>query len=193
MKESLSSEHSGELLGDPLEDLLNGGGVAHKGGSHLETSGGNVANAGHHVVGDPLNEVAAVLVLNVQHLLVDLLHRHAASEAGGHSEVPSVSGITGSHHVLGVEHLLGQLRDGDSSVLHGAPGGEGSEPRHEEVETGEGDHVDRQLPQVSIELAGEPEAGGHPGHGDGHQVVQVPVGGGAQLQGPAIFTDGIIR
>merc|ERR550534_2054696 len=79
MEESLSSEHSGELLGDPLEDLLNGGGVAHKCGSHLETSWRNVANAGHHVVGDPLNEVAAVLVLDVQHLLVDLLHRHAAS------------------------------------------------------------------------------------------------------------------
>ena len=74
MEESLPSEHSGELLGDPLEDLLNGGGVAHKCGSHLETSWRNVANAGHHVVGDPLNEVAAVLVLDVQHLLVDLLH-----------------------------------------------------------------------------------------------------------------------
>ena len=35
---------------------------------------------------------------------------------------------------------------------------EGGEAGHEEVEAGEGDHVDRQLPQVSIELAGEPEA-----------------------------------
>ena len=46
-------------------------------------------------------------------------------------------------------------------VLLGATGSEGSEPGHEEVETGEGDHVDRQLPQVSIELAGEPEACSH--------------------------------
>ena len=58
--------------------------------------------------------------------------------------------------------------------------------RHEEVETGEGDHVDRQLPEVSIELAGEPEAGRHAGHGEGHQVVEVTVGGGHQLQSSVI-------
>ena len=49
---------------------------------------------------------------------------------------------------------------------------------------GGGDHVDRQLPEVSIELAGEPKGGGHSGHGEGHQVVQVPVGGVGQLKGP---------
>ena len=93
-----------------------------------------------------------------------------------------MSGVAGGHHVLGVEHLLGELGHGEGPVLLGAPGGEGSEPGHEEVETREGDHVDRQLPEVSVELAGEPEAGGHAGHGDAHQVVQVPVGWGAQLQ-----------
>ena len=76
-----------------------------------------------------------------------------------------MSGVTSGHHVLGVEHLLGELGHGEGPVLLGAPGGEGSEPRHEEVETGEGDHVDRQLPEVSIELAGEPEGGGNSGHG----------------------------
>ena len=80
MKESLPPEHGRELLGDSLEDLLDGGGVAHEGGGHLETPGGNVAHAGHHVVGDPLHEVAAVLVLDVQHLLVNLLHGHATAE-----------------------------------------------------------------------------------------------------------------
>ena len=93
-----------------------------------------------------------------------------------------MSGVTGSHHVLGIKHLSSELGHGEGPVLLGAPGGEGSEPGHEEVETREGDHVDRQLPQVSVELAGEPEAGGYPGHGDAHQVVQVPVGWGAQLQ-----------
>ena len=69
-------------------------------------------------------------------------------------------------------------------VLLRAAGGERGEAGHEEVEAGEGNHVDRQLPQVSVELAGEPEAGGHTGHGQGDQVVQVAVGRVSELQGP---------
>ena len=68
-------------------------------------------------------------------------------------EVSAVPGVRCRHHVLGVKHLLGELRHGAGPVLLGPPGHEGSEPGHEEVETGEGDHVDRQLPQVSVELA----------------------------------------
>ncbi len=44
----------------------------------------------------------------------------------------------------------------DTSVLLGAPGGQGGKARHEEVEAREGDHVDRQLAQVSIQLPREP-------------------------------------
>ena len=51
------------------------------------------------------------------------------------------------------------------------------------MKPGEGDHVDSQLPEVSIELAGEPETGGHTRHGQGHQVVEVTIGGGSKLQG----------
>ena len=47
----------------------------------------------------------------------------------------------------------------------------------------EGHHVDRELPEISVELTGEPEAGGHAGHGQGDQMVQVTVGRGRQLQG----------
>ena len=43
------------------------------------------------------------------------------------------------------------------------------------MEPGEGDHVDGQLPQVGIELAGEPEAGGEARHGEGNQVIEIPI------------------
>ena len=56
------------------------------------------------------------------------------------------------------------------------------------METGEGDHVDRQLPEVSIELARESEGGGDSRHSEGHQMVQVSVGGVGQLQGPKIIS-----
>merc|ERR1712128_60304 len=160
VEESLSPEHGRELFANSLEDLLDGGGVADKGGCHLETSGGNVTNTGHHVVGDPFSKVGAVLVLDVHHLLVNLLHGHSASEAGSHSQVPSVSRITSCHHILGVKHLLSELRYCDSSVLLGASGCQGGEAGHEEVQPGEGNHVDSQLCDVSIELSREPETGG---------------------------------
>ena len=53
--------------------------------------------------------------LDVEHLLVHLLHGHPASEHDGHGEVAAVPGVAGSHHVLGVEHLLGQLGHSESS------------------------------------------------------------------------------
>ena len=80
VEESLPPEHGGELLGDSLEELLDGRGVADEGGGHLETSGGNVTDGGLDVVGDPLHEVGGVLVLDIQHLLVHLLHGHATTE-----------------------------------------------------------------------------------------------------------------
>ena len=183
MEESLAAEHGGELLRDALEQLLDGGGVAHEGSGHLQATGRDVADSCLDVVGDPFNEVAAVLVLDVQHLFVNLLHGHAATEHGSHGEVAAVTRIASSHHVLGVEHLLGQLGHGQGPVLLGATGGEGSKAGHEEVETGEGDHVDSQLAQISVQLTREAQAGGDTGHGGRDQMVQVTVGGGGELQG----------
>ena len=80
MEESLPSEHGGELLGDSLEQLLDGGGVTDEGGGHLETSGRNVANGNLDIVGNPLDKVAAVLVLDVQHLLINLKRRDFTEE-----------------------------------------------------------------------------------------------------------------
>ena len=69
-----------------------------------------------------------------------------------------MSGVASCHHVLGVEHLLGELGHGEGPVLLAAPGCEGGEAGHEEVEAREGNHVHCKLPKVSIQLAGEPEA-----------------------------------
>merc|ERR1740120_229731 len=93
VEESLAAEHGGELLTNTLEHLLDGGGVTEESHGHLETLGGDIADGGLDVVGDPLNEVRGVLVLDVEHLLVNLLGGHASSEEGGGGEVTSVSGV----------------------------------------------------------------------------------------------------
>ncbi len=106
MEESLAAEHSSELLGNALEDLLDSGRISDESGSHLESPGWNVAHGRLHVVRDPFHEVGRILVLHVQHLLINFLHRHAATEDGGNSQVPTVTRIASSHHVFGVEHLF---------------------------------------------------------------------------------------
>ena len=104
-----------------------------------------------------------------------------------------MSGITGSHHVLGIEHLGGQLRDGQSPVLLGASAGQRGESGDEEVKSGEGHHVDGEFPEVSVQLSGESEAGGDTRHGGGDEMVQVTVCGGGQLEGPeADVVEGLV-
>ena len=89
MEESLASEHGGELFRNALEQLLDGGGVADEGRRHFQSAGRNVTDGGLHVVGDPLDKVRRVFVLDVEHLLVDFLHGHASTEHGGDGQVPT--------------------------------------------------------------------------------------------------------
>ena len=102
---------------------------------------------------------------------------------GRAGQVATVAEVRSSHHVLGVEHLLGKLRNADSAERVSAAAGQGSEADHEEVQTREGNHVDSQLAEIGVELTGETEGGGDTGHDSRDQVVQVTVGGGAQLEG----------
>merc|ERR1739848_582146 len=106
VEESLAPEHSSELLEHTLEHLLDGGGVANERGTHLQALGGDVTHGRLDVVGNPLDEVRRVLVLHIDHLLVNLFGGHAATEHARSREVTAVTGISGAHHVLGVEHLL---------------------------------------------------------------------------------------
>ena len=84
-------------------------------------------------------------------------------------------GVASSHHVLGVEHLLCQLGHGEGSVLLASSCCQRGKSRHEEVKTGEGDHVDGELAEVGVQLAGEPQTSGDAGHGEGDQVVEVAI------------------
>ena len=63
VQEGRAAEHGGELLRDVPEHLLDGGAVADEGDGRLEAARRDVAHGRLHVVGDPLREAAAVLVL----------------------------------------------------------------------------------------------------------------------------------
>jgi hypothetical protein len=200
VKESLALEHGRELVGDTLEEFLDSGRVADEGNSHLETTRSNVALSSEHVAWDPFDEVGRVLLLDVVHLFLDLLHGHLSAEHSSDGEVATVSWVRGSHHVLGVEHLLSQLGDSNSAILLAATSSQRSKANHEEVETREGDQVDSHLAQIRVELTWEletlldtsfpllelciyPQACGDTRHDNGDEVVKIAIGGGGQLEG----------
>ena len=60
--------------------------------------------------------------------------------------------VSSAHHVLGIPHLLSQLRHAEGSVLLTASRCERCEADHEEVQPWEGNQIDCQLPQISIQL-----------------------------------------
>jgi len=99
------------------------------------------------------------------------------------SEVTTIAEVRSSHHVLGVEHLLGQLWDGDSTERVSTTTGERSKSNHEEVETWEWNHVDSQLSEIRVKLTRETETGGNTGHDSRHQVVKISVGWVGELEG----------
>merc|ERR1712032_174992 len=72
VKECLAAEHGSEVLGNTFEHLLNGRGISQESNGHLKTLRRNVTNRSLDVVGNPLDKVGGVLVLHIQHLLINL-------------------------------------------------------------------------------------------------------------------------
>merc|ERR1740138_1509099 len=176
VQERLAPEHRCEVLSHPLEHFLDRRTVAREGYSHLESLRRNVAHRGLDVVRDPLHKVRRVFVLDIQHLLINFFGGHAASEEGCGRQVATVPGVCRTHHVLGVKHLLRQLRHCESTVLLRTARGERCEARHEEVETRKGNEIDSDLPQVAIQLAGKAQTTRDTAHSRTDKMVEVPVG-----------------
>ena len=183
MQESLASEHSSELLVDTLEEFLDGSAVTNESTRHLKTNGRNVTQGGLDTVGDPFNEVRGVLLLDSQHLVLNFLGRKTTTEDGGNGEVTTVTGVRGSHHVTGIEHLSGQFRDAHVAVLLRAEGSQGSETDHEEMETGERNHVNAKLAKITVQLTRETEGGGNTGHDGRDQLVKFTIARVGKLEG----------
>lgn len=74
MQKRLSLEHGSELVTDTLEEFLDSSRITQERDSHLEPTRCNITLRSEHIVGDPLDEVSGVLVLDILHLLFDFLH-----------------------------------------------------------------------------------------------------------------------
>jgi len=102
--------------------------------------------------------------LDEEHLIVNILCLDLASEHSRCSEVSSVLGVGGSHHVSSIEHLLSEFGDSHSSVSLIVSRREGGESNKEEVETREWHKIDSKLAKVRVELSGETEAASDAAH-----------------------------
>merc|ERR1719213_163133 len=184
VEEGLAAEHGCEVLSDAFEHLLDRSGVAQKGYRRFQALWWDIANARLNVVRNPFHEVGTVLVLHIEHLLIHLLGRHASTEQRCCCQVAAMPWVCGTHHVLRVEHLLGQLWHRQGTILLGASGCEWREANHEEVETWEWNQIHCKLTEISVQLTRKPQARRNTAHGRANKVVQITIGWRGQLQGP---------
>jgi hypothetical protein len=61
------------------------------------------------------------------------------------------------------------------------------------MKPGEGNKVDSELPEIGVELTGEPDGAGSTRHSDRNEMVQITIGGGGQFEGPeADIVEGLV-
>merc|ERR1712048_786714 len=80
VQKGFAAEHRSEILCNTLEHFLDCSCIPKELHCHLQSLWWDITHSCLDVIGDPLNEIRRVLVLHIEHLLVDLLCRHATSE-----------------------------------------------------------------------------------------------------------------
>merc|ERR1719161_3436247 len=157
VEECLATEHGREELSHTLEHLLNGGGIPQECHCHLQALWWDIADSSLNVVWNPFHEVRAVLVLDVEHLLIHFLCRHAPAEQRSCCQVATVTRICSTHHVLGIKHLLGQLGHREGTILLRTTRCKRRETHHEEVQAREWNKIYCKLAEICVQLAREPQ------------------------------------
>ncbi len=175
MQKGLALKHGRELTRHTTKQSLNGGGVADKSGGSLGVRGRNAAHGSQQIVGDPLDKVARVLGLNLDHLVVDVLHRHVSAKLDSRSQIATVARIASSHHVAGIKHGLREGRNrlvGVSLVFAARKRGSSNQ---EKMQTSKGNQVNGQLAQISIQLTGKAQRASHTTHHTRNQRIQIGI------------------
>lgn len=199
MQESLATEHSRELIADTFEELLNGGRITNERRRHSQTARWNRAEGSLDIVRDPLDEIGGILFLHITHLILDFFHRDFASageqsapdsiwkerypQDRSASQIATVSEIRGSHHILGVVHLLRQFRDSDGTKVTGTAACERSEADHEEVEARERNHVNGEFAKIRVQLTREAKTCRNTRHDSGNKVIKIAIRRVVEFQG----------